>query len=248
MIATIVNPARLLLANLFRQVLPLGVAISILGAAAIARATTIATWTFESSVPATSGPLSPEVGAGSATGSHAGATVYSAPAGNGSPHSFSSTLWAPGDDDQFQVSTTGLNDIVLDWDQTSSNTGPRDFQLEYSTDGSTFTPFGNVYSVLANAAPNPLWNATTPSSLYHFEVDLSSVAAIDNAANVYFRLADADSTSANGGTVGTAGTDRVDNFSVLGSPTVPVPEPTSALLAGMAAIGLGLLCVRRRSA
>ena len=60
MIVTILNPARLLLANLFRQVLPFGLAISILGAGAIAQATMIATWTFETSQPATAGPFSPE--------------------------------------------------------------------------------------------------------------------------------------------------------------------------------------------
>ena len=247
MIVTILNPARLLLANLFRQVLPFGLAISILGAGAIAQATMIASWTFETSQPATAGPFSPESGAGSASGFHAGAAVYSSPAGDGSSHSFNSNTWAAGDYHQFQVSTTGLQQVDLDWDQTSSNTGPRDYNLEYSTDGTNFTTFGSTYEVLANAAPNAVWNATTFSNSYEFNVDLSSVTAINNAANVYFRLVDADTISANGGTVATAGTDRVDNFTVTASP-VSVPEPSSVFLAALAVTGLGLFSVRRRSA
>ena len=71
--------------------------LAILAVASSASATTIATWTFETSVPTTAGPFSPEVGAGSAIGSHASsATVYSSPSGNGSFHSFSSTNWGVG--------------------------------------------------------------------------------------------------------------------------------------------------------
>ena len=100
--------------------------VAVLGVGQIkASASVIADWTFETSQPATAGPFSPETGAGSATGSHAGAAVYSTPAGNGSSHSFSSNTWAVGDYYQYQVSTTGLDDISIQFDQTSSNTGPR---------------------------------------------------------------------------------------------------------------------------
>jgi len=62
-----------------------------LAAAQATRADIIATWTFETSVPTTAGPFSPEVGSGSALGYHAsGSAVYSNPAGNGSLESFSS--------------------------------------------------------------------------------------------------------------------------------------------------------------
>jgi hypothetical protein len=112
-------------------------------AAGAAHADTIAQWTFESTVPVTAGPFSPEVGSGSATGSHATSTVYTAPAGNGSAHSFSSTAWSIGDYYQFSVSTAGFKDINLSWDQTKSNTGPRDFTLQYSTDGTHFSTFNS---------------------------------------------------------------------------------------------------------
>ncbi len=56
------------------------------------------------------------------------------------------------------MSTLGESSITLSWDQTSSNTGPKDFVLQYSTDGTTFN---NVldYSVLANATPNTPWTS-----------------------------------------------------------------------------------------
>ena len=196
----------------------------------------IADWTFETSLPATAGPFSPEVGAGSATGFHAGAAVYSTPAGNGSSHSFSSTLWAVGDYYQFQVSTLGLSGVLVSYDQTSSNTGPGKGRLQYSTDGINFTPVGAAdYTIVANASPNPAWNATTASSLYSYTYDLSAITALNNASAVYFRVVDTSTTSANGGTVAVAGTDRIDNF------IVQVPEPSALVLAGF-----GLLMLRWR--
>jgi hypothetical protein len=105
-----------------------------------------------------------------------------------------------------------------------------------------FTNFGSVYSPLVNGTPNVAWTASTYNAAYHFTVDLSSITAIDNQATVYFRLAMADTTSEGGGTVGTGGTDRVDNFSVS---TVPVPEPSSACLAVLT-IAAALGCAKRR--
>jgi hypothetical protein len=208
-----------------------------------AHADTLADWSFESTLPSSAGPYSPEVGAGSIQGNHASAmTVYSSPAGNGSSHSYSSTNWASGDYYQFSVSTLGSDDIALSFDQASSNTGPRDFELSYSTNGVTFTNFAS-YQVLANASPNPVWNGSTSSSLYTITENLSSIASLDNQGTVYFRLTDTDSVSANGGAVGTAGTDRLDNVLVSGA-VAPVPLPTTALLLGGGLIGL--MGTRRR--
>ena len=212
-------------------------------AAGAAHADTVAQWTFESSAPTTAGPFAAEVGTGSATGSHSAASTYSAPAGNGSAHSFSSTAWSIGDYYQFSVSTLGLKDISLSWDQTSSNTGPKDFTLQYSTDGTHFSTV-NSYSVLANgASPNAAWSSGgTRSAAYTFSDDLSSIAAINNVTNLFFRLVDADTTAANGGTVGSGGTDRVDNVLVTASP-VPVPAALWLLGSGL----FGFAGLRRRA-
>lgn len=205
------------------------------------QATTIADWTFESTAPATAGPFSPEVGSGSASGFHSGSTTYSSPAGNGSSHSYSSTDWLVNDYYQFDVSTVGFTGIGVTFDQTSSSTGPATFTLEYSSDGMTFNPF-STYTVLGNGiSPNASWNTSTASSAYSFSFDLSSITALNNASTVDFRLLDSATTSANGGTVASGGTDRVDNFVVLS----PVPEPSTLALAAGGGI-ITLLGLRRR--
>jgi hypothetical protein len=194
-----------------------------------------ADWTFEASQPTTAGPFIAEAGLNAATsqalGSHAGAAVYSTPAGNGSSHSFSSNTWAVNDYWQFTTSTTGFTNIAIAWDQTSSNTGPGDFEIQYSTDGTNFTgiPIGLLpdYSVLANGSPNPAWNSTTSSGSYGFSRNLSTVSDLNNAASIFIRLVDHSTVSANGGTVAAAGTDRVDNFTISGS---AVPEMPTLLV------------------
>ncbi len=206
-----------------------------------AQAGTIADWTFETSQPAAAattgafGSIAPEVGSGTASAFHAGASVYSSPAGNGSAHSFSSTLWAVGDYYQFQFSTLGLTSIQLSYDQTSSATGPGKFLLEYSTDGTTFTPVtGTDYTSPVNGAPNGAWSSSTPVPADTVTEDLSSL--IGNDPTVYLRFVDDSTTSANGGTVATAGTDRMDNIILTGN----VPEQTSTLaLLGLGVVGLG---------
>jgi hypothetical protein len=198
-----------------------GLAAALLSASA-AHASNIATWTFETSQPvANPGAgvyltnITAEIGTGTAAALHSGASVYSTPAGNGSAHSMSSTNWAVGDFYQFAVSTLGAQNIVVTFDTTSSGTGPRDFALQYSTDGVNFTQLGtytNGSTGFATGTVNPIFSHTN---------DLSAVTAINNQAVVYFRLAVASTTSASGATIGTGGTSRVDNFSVNGSTGTP---------------------------
>jgi hypothetical protein len=210
-----------------------------------AMATTIANWTFETSQPVTAGPLSPEVGAGAASGIHAGAAVYSTPAGNGSVHSFSANTWAIGDSWQFKASTVGLQNIKLEFDMTSSNTGPKDFKVQYSSDGSTYTdlPSGSFVSLPNGIAPPPaFWGVSAGRQTgYIFNYDFSSITALNNDANAAFRLVltttnPALATSA----FGASGANRVDNVTISGE----VPEPSTIALLAMA--GVALVSVRRR--
>lgn len=218
---------------------------AVAGAATTASADVLANWTFETSIPTTGGPHTAEAGINAASsfasGVHvSGATVYSNPSGNGTLESFSSNTWAIGDYYQFTTSTVGYMGISIGWDQASSNTGPRDFNLSWSTDGSTFTQIGSTYVVLANASPNPVWTSTTYQPIYTFPLT-GGPAALDNQGTIYFRLVMASTVSANGGTVAAAGTDRVDSIIIDGH---LIPSPGALALLGMG----GLLAARRRRA
>jgi hypothetical protein len=215
-------------------------------AASGARADVIADWTFETSAPTTAGPYSPEVGSGAASMFHLNTSTYSSPVGNGSSHSYSSNGWSVNDYYQFSVASTGFTNLSLSWDQISSSTGPKDFELLYSTDGTHFTAAGSIYSVLVNASPNT-WTSTSAVSTTTFNVDLSSITALNNSASVLFRIVDMDTTSAGGGTVAAAGTDRIDNFKFSGTALAPVPLPAGIWLLGSGLAGL-LGARRRRSA
>ena len=204
-----------------------------------ASADTIADWTFETTAPTTAGPISPETGSGSASGSHAGAAVYSSPVGNGSAKSYSANTWAVNDYWQFQVSATGYQGIMLSYDQNGSSTGPGTFQLEYSSDGINFFTFGSAYTLTAGVT----WASGTPNQPTHESFDLSSIIALNNASVVDFRLIDTSTVSVNGGTVGSGGTDRIDNVDITGT---LVPEPSSLAVVGLGGVVAGLFAFRRR--
>jgi len=190
------------------------------------------------------GPLVAESGVGSAFGAHVStATVWSSPAGNGSPRSFSSNNWAVGDYYQFGVPTTGIQDIMVSFDQQASSTGPHVFNLLYSTNGTTFSTFTNyIVPVITVTSTGTAGSATvgfaTGASNPAFAqvFDLSGITGLNNNLNALLRLVDADTTA-----TATAGTNRIDNFVVSGN---TVPEPAMVSLVTVAA-ATGLLRRRR---
>lgn len=230
---------------------PMSFQLATLAAAAVlslpAQAVTLVQWDFEGATTPpdlADSPLSPVVaaslGSGSAMGVHASAaTDWSTPVGNGSFNAFSSNNWAVGDHYQFSFSTSGYADVSVSVDQIGSGTGPRDFSLAWSTDGSSFTAVAD-YSVLST----PAFSSTTYNPLHTYSFDLSAIDALDDQATVLIRLTNSSTISIGGGTVGTGGTGRVDNFTVMAT---PVPEAGSLpmLLAGLATVGF---LARRRSA
>jgi hypothetical protein len=204
------------------------------------QAATIADWTFETSKPTTLGiAYSPEVGSGSATAF--GQSSLTDTAGNGSANSLSGAGWDVGDYWQFQVSTVGFQDLSISYDQTGSGTGPGSFLLEYSLDGSSFTPFGSAYTIAATT-----WSATgAPKTASAHSDDLSAVTILEGAPSVFFRVLDNSVTDVNGtANVGTSGTSRIDNFMVNGT-AATVPEPSSLALAAVGGFA-GLLILRRK--
>lgn len=206
-----------------------------LGLTQWASADILAQWSFDTlsvdSAPANTpsvNSIAADLGLGSASAYHANAaSVWSTPVGNGSPKSLSANNWSVDDYFQFEASSIGYAGLVVSFDQTGSNTGPRDFGLQYSADGTTFLQFG-TYTVI-----NAGWNSSNPTvnpSSYSF--DLSGITALDNATAIYFRLVNLGTTAINGNDVAAGGTGRVDNFTIA-----TIPEPSSLTLVG----GLGLL-------
>lgn len=218
---------------------------------AFAAQNVLANWTFETSfnsIGGTGGQLSgisPEVGPGTAAGSHANASAtWSSPSGNGSAHSFSADHWST--EDYFQFSTPLdlasllYSGISLSFSQNGSATGPKTFGLAYSTDGVNFTQFGSDYAL----QPGITWNgSSTQPVLMNF--DLSSIVALNTASTLYFRIVDDSPTiggAINGGDVTSLGSISIDDFTIAGN-VAPVPEPSLLALLGL---GLGGWIVRRR--
>lgn len=204
--------------------------------AGTASAADLARWTFESTVPTTAGPHTAEAGvfaaSSQASGSHiSGATVYSNPVGNGSAESFSSNNWAIGDYYQFRTSSLGYNTLTFGWSQISSSSGPVNFAIQWSADGSTFSSLQN-YVVTADSATFWSSGGSVASTIY---APLALPAAASNLANVWVRLT---ALSAPGGS---SGTDRVDDVFFAGN-LVPTPGTSAMLLAA------GLVAARRRRA
>lgn len=198
----------------------------------------LSSWTFEGVTTSNVASVSPTITAGSVqadagiltagssfSGLHAStATVWSTPVGNGSAKSISASNWAVGDYFQFQFSTIGYQNLSMTWDEMGSATGPRDFKIQYSTNGSTFTDatgMNSTYS-LANISWSPV--ASQPASTR--TLDLGSVTALNNVAVIYIRIVVTSNIAIGGGTITTGGTNRIDNFIINGTLISGVSQPT----------------------
>jgi hypothetical protein len=217
-------------------------------------AVVLSAWTFETNTPAdlTDSALGPAVTAEAglfttgytAQGTHASAVSdWSTPAGNGSANSYSVNTWAVGDYMQYATSSTGYTDITITFDHVSSGTGPRDFEIFYSTNGTVYTSTGISYdtfqssNVGTNAFSFGSWNSTTAISNYSYSVDLSGLPALDNQATLFFRFLLTSTATPSGGVLSAGGTSRMDNVVINA-----VPEPTIAFLGSLGMFGL----LRRR--
>lgn len=190
------------------------------------------------------GPVLAEIGTGSAYGSHAATSaVYSSPSGNGSNHSFSSNVWAAGDYYKFVVPTTGIQNVIISFDQISSSTGPKVFDLIASSDGTNFTYAGGTYTIsltqnatsTGNGALTGTEGTSTTESTWNptysgaYNESFALPASFNNDPNAVFEIVETDTTTA------TAGTDRVDNVIISGT-TVPEPAELSLLTVAAAAL------------
>lgn len=262
------------------------VAAALASAPCAVKAQTITQWNFNSTTPdanTATGALTPSTGAGSLALVGGTTSTFSSgspgdPANAGTDNSGLQTTTYPAQGTgsgtagvQYNVSTAGYNgSIQISLDFRQSGTTSRYFQLQLSTDGTTFANASGGTSAIAN--PNP---GTTPTNtLTNFDssglyinntsgtqnfVDgisytLPAGSAYANNANFAFRwvsVFDASGTapnnyiSSNAGTAAnysTTGTARFDDVTVS-----QVPEPSTWALVGVAGIGALALARRRRT-
>ncbi|MCD8145862.1 MAG: hypothetical protein LUD84_01055, partial [Clostridiales bacterium] len=138
---------------------------------------------------------------------------------------------------QFAVSTAGWGDMELSFRMRASNTGSGEWQLQYSTDGETFTDFTTgTYScsytsyssdgsssavTLSGDITDGVAKTSIKSATYiTFTFDVPDGA--ENAENLYIRLVPSTTVRANGNadTPSTGGTVRIDSVVLSGSPIV----------------------------
>lgn len=115
------------------------------------------------------------------------------------------------------VSTVGLNHIVVSFATQGTSTGFNNNQFQYSVDGVAFINFGAPY---------------TPALTFGLVTfDLTSISGVNDNPNAAFRIVFNGATSA-------SGNNRIDNLVVEGqSVTSPIPEPASILLLSLGLTG-----------
>lgn len=198
--------------------------------------TVLVNYDFASAVagtPCTASPLTTAAGVTSTftTGGTGGGTCTT-PAGtaatsppafvaNAANQSVSITSFAAGSSNfyQFQLNGVGsFTDYMLFFQAQRSGTGPVNADIQYSTNGTTFTTFQTV---------NP-GNGVFAA----FNVDLSAIAAIENQPTVYFRIL------GTGGT-GAAGTFRIDNFQAAASSVSAATVSVGGRVTNASGYGIG---------
>jgi len=154
---------------------------------------------------------------------------------------------------EFDASTAGYNGISLSFNWASTTQGIGNLQVQYTTDGSTWTNIGSVYSATVD-------NNTTGTAGSGFQtdtIDFSGISSADNDPLFGIRLVAAynpalsneyaSATSVVSGTAvqynNNSGNWRIADVQIDGSVT-PVPLPAAAWLL-LTGIG-GLAAVTRR--
>ncbi len=208
---------------------------------------TIAAWDFEASSAVAS----------TASANNAEATIVResevtfnyASGYNGSSKGLNTNAWNDASSESpkyyaVTVNAEGYETIAVSAAFRPSNTGPKNVCVQYSIDGATFTTVDGSAVALSGGS----WSAAM--------ANIALPTECNGATALTIRFAVTDTTSANGGTIGSGGTLRIDDVSIVGvatgggtepEPTAePTPEPTASITiaeALAAEVGTEGLCV-----
>ncbi|MGY6522955.1 MAG: choice-of-anchor J domain-containing protein [Mongoliitalea sp.] len=187
----------------------------------------IAGWTFEAANP--DDRIFADLGNANNTGENAqiiepvniNFTSYVVGTGGSGTFAKNSNTWQPAEGIvkywQVRVNTLGFQDLTISSRQQSSGTGPRDFQVEYSLDGLTWTAVPGSSITTANNFTSGVLSPTAVPS------------AASNQETVFFRWINTSVFSVGGGTTASTGTSRIDDIliegtALTGDPINPDPE------------------------
>jgi hypothetical protein len=218
-------------------------------AAATLHAQLFSQWNFNSGNDATTstGTLTPSFGSGTAALIGGTTSTFASGGTSTDPNTTDDSAWnistwaAQGTENksrgvQFTVSTVGMTDISVSWDQRHSNSSSEYVVFQYSTDGTTFTDFATFQGQTGDTWFNGR------------SADLSSIAAVENNPSFAFRIVQSFGSdnlnyepSNQAAAYATTGTWRFDMVTVNATP-VPEPEEYAAMAAG----GLLAFAVWRR--
>lgn len=159
----------------------------------------------------------------------------------------------------FGFAIDDMESLAISFDMTGSGTGPRDFQVLYSLDGSTFVSFTSFALSLMTVTATATSNSTVTGTLSGFASASSATAwnwafsapaafsdSITGVAGQsgYLRILQSGTGAINpASTIGSGGTNRIDNVYITASP-VAVPEPAAGSIVTLAAAALA---ARRRT-
>ena len=144
-----------------------------------------------------------------------GAVITGYTAGGATTNSVNANTWNSGANIKYwevEFSTTGNYDIRVSSKQRSSNTGPRDFKLQYKIGA------GGTYTDVAGATVTTADNYTTGVL-----TNISLPSAVDNQTSVYLRWIMTTNTAVNLGAVASTGGSNIDDILIEGKPAAFLP-------------------------
>ena len=108
------------------------------------------------------------------------------------------------------LSTQGFEHIELSFFARGSNTGPRDFRLEYSTDGTNWRPLTDGNNVI-------ITYVIDTNNRFHQQGPYQLSDAISNIEVLYIRFFNYSTQSVSGGTTQSSGTSYITDITITGT-------------------------------
>jgi 2',3'-cyclic-nucleotide 2'-phosphodiesterase (5'-nucleotidase family) len=140
---------------------------------------------------------------------------------NATPWTANPSFW------EVAISTKGYQNITFSSKQYSSNTGPRDFKVQYSLDNTTWKDVsGATVTVAANWTSGVLANISLPSEVNDQDV-------------VQVRWIKTSETAANGTALAATGTSRIGEIEFKGEAKASEPQPDPGAVPGQGKLVLG---------